>query len=124
MQNFYRKSKFLLPKEAFEYGNIEAAKYIPYRNFKVKGLEPKTEKQSKLYELMALSFMVTELDLYLDTHCDDLEAIGLFNEYIKKYDDLKVDYVSKFGPICLTMGDYMKDKFVWLHGWPWERENN
>lgn len=140
MQNFYnyfsypryqstqmmsktRDIKFLKPSEALMYGNIQKDEYIPYKNYQPKKLNPKTEKNFKMYELMELGFTVTELGLYLDTHPNDNEALKLLAENIKAYDDAKVSYVMKYGPICLTMGDYQKAPYQWLSGWPWEGSN-
>ena len=129
MQSYYnylkqpellRKSKFLNSHEALKYGNIEPSTYIPYKDYQVQSLKPKDEQESKLFDLMAVWFTINEMNLYLDTHPKDPEAIELLMESIKKYDDLKVEYVLKYHPLCLTLGDYTKTPFVWLDKWPWE----
>lgn len=129
MQSYYnylkqpqlmRKSKFLDSHEALKYGNIEPATYVPYKDYQAEALKPKNEQEAKLFDLMAVWFTINEMNLYLDTHPQDQEAIELLTESIKKYDDLKVEYVLKYHPLCLTLGDYSKIPFVWIDKWPWE----
>ena len=129
MQNYYnylkqpellRKSKFINSQEALKYGNIEPATYVPYKNYQAKALKPKNEQEALLFDLMAVWFTINEMNLYLDTHPTDNEAIELLTESIKKYDDLKVEYVLKYHPLCLTLGDYSKSPFAWIDTWPWE----
>ena len=115
-----RKNRFLNSHEALIYGNIEPATYIPYKDYKPAPLTAKSEKEAKYFELMALWFTINEMNLYLDTHPKDDEALDLLMQSIKKYDDLKVEYVLKYHPICLTLGDFSKSPFVWLDKWPWE----
>lgn len=113
-------SKFLCPVEALTVGNIHPNEYIPYKNYQPAVLNPTSEKEVKMFELMALGFEVTDLNLYLDMHPNDIDGLKLLSETIKMYDDKKLDYVAKYGPICLTMGDYEKAPFKWLSCWPWE----
>ena len=118
-----RKNKFLNSFEGLMYGNIEPATYIPYKDYKSSPLKPKDEQEAKLFDLMAVWFTINEMNLYLDTHPNDSEALELLMESIKKYDDLKVDYVLTYQPLCLSLGDFSKSPFVWLKKWPWEGDN-
>ena len=75
-------------------------------------------------ELMALSFAVTELALYLDTHPDDREVADLLQSYTELYQSGKAAYEKKCGPLthldAVQNGDYR-----WLCGpWPWEYREN
>ncbi|MBQ2057813.1 MAG: spore coat protein CotJB [Oscillospiraceae bacterium] len=73
-----------------------------------------------LGEVMALGFMVKELQLYLDTHSDDAEAFALIKETLSLYNEAKRRYVARFG--ALTVGDLgSMDSYDWVDGpWPWE----
>lgn len=73
-----------------------------------------------LGEVMGLSFMVKELQLYLDTHSDDKEAFALLKEALALYMEAKKRYVARFG--ALTVGDLATmDSYDWIEGpWPWE----
>lgn len=76
-----------------------------------------------LSELMALSFAVDELGLYLDTHKDDKEAMDLYWSYIRLCKEGKKKYEEMYGPLkktTITEGEYK-----WLKDpWPWEIGGN
>ena len=97
MQSYYnylkqpqmlRKNKFLNAQEGLVYGNIEPATYVPYKDYKSASLKPRNEQEAKMFDLMAVWFAVNEMNLYLDTHPNDAEALELLTENIKKYDDI------------------------------------
>ena len=73
-----------------------------------------------LGELMALDFVIKELQLYLDTHKNDEEAFATLQSYIKLYNEGKEAYVRKYGP--LTVCDLsMSESYDWLkEPWPWD----
>lgn len=72
-----------------------------------------------LAELQALDFAIVELALYLDTHREDMEALGLYRKYQELYDRCREVYEKKYGPlnhISARDGGY-----TWLDDpWPWE----
>ena len=71
-------------------------------------------------ELQALSFVITELGLYLDTHKDDAEAFQLFQQYAKLAKEGKRRYEAAYGPIT-QMGTAQESSYTWLNDpWPWE----
>jgi len=73
-----------------------------------------------LGEIMALDFMVKELNLYLDTHKDDADAFELLQNTIILSNECREKYVKEYGPICIK--DLEKAKsYNWLKSpWPWE----
>ena len=60
------------------------------------------------------------MNLYLDLNPDDVQAIGLYNQYKDEEDRLIKEYESKYGKICLGINEnYTWD---WIKSpWPWER---
>lgn len=72
-----------------------------------------------LKELMAMSFAITELNLYLDTHSDDTEALDLFRSYVELYQKAVETYEKLYGPLVVTEAG--KDgTFDWVQDpWPW-----
>ena len=48
---------------------------------------------------MALDFAVKELNLYLDTHPQDQEALSLYASYIKLAQEGHEKYISQYGPL-------------------------
>ena len=73
-----------------------------------------------LGELMALDFVIKEMNLYLDTHPEDQEAFHYLKELIKLYKDGKRLYIERCGPVHFT--DVARSEtFNWLEGpWPWQ----
>ena len=73
-----------------------------------------------LGELMALSFVIKELNLYLDTHPDDKEAFRMLQKMIALNREARERYVKKFGPISISDLEDC-DSYTWLcEPWPWE----
>ncbi len=103
------------PGEALARGTLFPGLDLPWKNVTNQTGAPDTP----LGELMALGFVITELGLYLDTHCDDVEALEVFNRYVELYKDGEKRYVAKYGPITqLQAGG---KNYCWLNSqWPWE----
>jgi len=73
-----------------------------------------------LAELQALCFVIAELGLYLDTHCDDAEAFALFQEYVSLERDGRKRYEAMYGPITQAAAAD-SNCYTWLNDpWPWE----
>jgi len=73
-----------------------------------------------LGEIMALGFVIKELNLYLDTHCDDEEAFMMLRKIIALYNEGREKYVKKYGPLSVKDSIYT-DSYKWLcDPWPWE----
>lgn len=116
-----RVDKFVSPEEGFLRGNMETSLYSPYKNLTYFKLKPETERESLLYQLMAYSFAINDLNLYLDLHPEDKEAYRLFKRYVCTENEIESVYVEKYGPMTVTEtnGEY----FDWIKNpWPWERE--
>ena len=73
---------------------------------------------------MALDFAVKELNLYLDTHANDQEALDLYASYIKMAKEGRAKYLAQYGP--LNSDDLMPEGgYAWLNDpWPWELGGN
>lgn len=75
-------------------------------------------------EMQALAFAIQELALYLDTHCDDLEALELYHQYQSMKQKSENEYRKKYGPITHS-DDTHSNQYEWLHDpWPWEYSKN
>lgn len=73
-----------------------------------------------LAELMALDFAIKELQLYLDTHSDDTEALKLLANYSALQKEGTDKYVELYGPISVTQVNAAKG-YTWIKDpWPWE----
>ena len=78
-------------------------------------------KNDKLKELMAQDFKLYDLQLYLNTHPDDVEAIEAYRELAEEAEMAKKKYEEEYGP--LTAKNAAIDcEWVWIKNpWPWER---
>ncbi len=75
---------------------------------------------SPLAELQALEFVIVELGLYLDTHCNDAEAFALFQQYVALEREGRKRYEAMYGPITQSAAAD-SDCYTWLNDpWPWE----
>jgi spore coat protein JB len=73
-----------------------------------------------LGELMALDFVIKELNLYLDTHANDKDALEMLHAMNKLMVEGTEKYVRMYGPI--TISDLVSgSEFTWLNNpWPWD----
>ena len=78
-------------------------------------------KNDKLKNLMSLDFKLYDLQLYLNTHPDDIEAIEAYRELAEEAEMAKKKYEEEYGP--LTAKNAAIDcEWVWIKNpWPWER---
>ncbi len=117
--DFSRTVNILNPMEGFLRGNMFQDEYEPYKNLTYFKLNPKDEKEKLLYQVMALSFAINDLNLYLDLHPDNKEVLDLFKKFVREEKELSSEYVKKYGPLEVT--EIMGNKFNWIDSpWPWE----
>ncbi len=81
-----------------------------------------TDRQKMLKRVQMFDFILDELNLYLDTHPTDQNALDYFARYQYLKNDAANQYEARFGP--LRAEDFVDgDKFTWIKGpWPWESE--
>ena len=113
------KLNLFTEKEGFLRGNIFKNEYEPYKNLTYINVVPKNDREAKLYNVMCYAHAITDLNLYLDTHPESMEALKVLKEMIKEEEKAKKEYIASYGPleICDTEGH----KFKWINSpWPWE----
>ena len=117
--DFSRNVNILSPMEGFLKGNMFQDEYEPYRNLTYFKLYPKDEKEKLFYQVMAYSFAINDLNLYLDLHPENKEVFNLFKKYVQEEKELCGEYVKKYGPLEVT--ETLGNKYDWLNSpWPWE----
>ena len=77
-------------------------------------------RQAALKSLMAADFTAYELQLYLDTHPDDKDAMTKYTEAVRKAAVLRTEYENMYGPITAASA---AGKLPWqwiVSPWNWE----
>ncbi len=107
------------PRKGFVRGTLYPGLDLPFMGMVNKQDKPMTA----LTELQTMAFAIQELALYLDTHRDDADALDLYREYQKAYQNSKEVYEKKCGP--LTHKSVAGNTYKWLDDpWPWEYAKN
>ena len=71
-------------------------------------------------EIMEIDFVLKELNLFLDTHPNNRNALEKFQRYEKLCEKLKAEYQKMFGPLTPSANDNL-ETWEWIQGpWPWE----
>lgn len=81
------------------------------------------EKQAaRLKKIQEMEFVAVELNLYLDTHPCDADAINDYNCAVQALRRLVEDYEEEYGPLIhFGMGGYSGEPWQWSQGpWPWQ----
>ena len=76
-------------------------------------------KEELMDKIHALSFAMTEAQLFLDTHPDCRAALDYFRSAKDELDMAMTEYQNKYGPLLADMS--VGDKWAWIDGpWPWQ----
>lgn len=111
----------LNPKEGFLKGNIFKDEYKPYKDYTYINIRPKNDRESKLWDVMMYSFVINDLNLYLDLNPDDKEANKLIKDMILKEKMAKEEYMNSYGPLCID--EVSGNNFDWINSpWSWEKD--
>lgn len=81
-----------------------------------------SSKTALLSQIDQLSFVVTEWNLYLDTHPEDENALHHFHKALALRKQALQNYAEKYGPLTIdTANDGQSHSWQWvLQPWPWE----
>lgn len=123
--NKFNNMNLFTPRESYEKGNLFGNLYSQYKNYRPASLNPRNEREKKLFELSAIAFAAHELNLYLDVHPEDQSMLALFNDYRQKSNDLIREYEEQYGPLTVSSNSLEgKNMFIWeAETWPWEEKN-
>ncbi|WP_139999865.1 spore coat protein CotJB [Paenibacillus paridis] len=74
-----------------------------------------------LHELQAVDFVLVELNLYLDTHPEDMNSIQRYNQYAQLRQKIAHHYELKYGPLKHFGQSLTGTPWTWnLTPWPWQ----
>ncbi len=74
-------------------------------------------------QIRALTFVKTELELYLDTHPNCRTALDYYRQTIEALERLTEEYHNQYGPLVAS-GNLSTDRWNWVNEpWPWHNGN-
>ena len=116
--NLSTNNKLVSVSEGFNRGNMFDNLFSPYKY--IANVSSNNPKEELLIEIMKYCFAAHEMNLYLDLYPDDLQAIGLYNQYTEEENRLQKEYESRYGKITLDINESYN--WDWVKSpWPWER---
>lgn len=81
------------------------------------------DREELLNEYCQMAFAAHDIQLFLDTHPFNSEALTAFNHYCRTATILKNEYEMKYGPLTACNG-VTATSWEWIEGpWPWEGGN-
>jgi spore coat protein JB len=83
------------------------------------------ERDELLRRVTILEFMAIDLQLYLDTHPDDADAIENYKVVITESKKARDRFEKYYGPLCASESLRRDDYWAWIDSpWPWEEKYN
>ena len=95
--NNSKNLKYYVAIDGLSKGNMDATLYDPFGNY----VPRKLDENNPLNLLRAYQFALIDLQLYLDTHPNDVVTKELFDKYLDEYNQAKKLYEEKWGPLTL-----------------------
>jgi len=119
--NLSNTPKLFSPSEGLMKGNMYANLYDPYKNYKPMTLKPRSERESMLIQIQMYKFAMNDLVLYLDVNPKNSDLIKLYNDYLKKVNELTNNYEKMYGPLTNDGMVMPANDWIWNNSpWPWE----
>ena len=83
-----------------------------------------SEKEMLFHDIGIIDFVIVEMNLYLDTHPTDCEAMEYLRHYVRLKNQAMKEYAMKYGPLRIQDADAGNHKeWLWaMQPWPWEGE--
>lgn len=79
-----------------------------------------SRKDQLMQMINAASFAVNDINLYLDTHPTDMQALEYYNMYRDMREQAVKSYTEFYGPLTADMV-LVGDRWTWIDKpWPWE----
>lgn len=79
------------------------------------------QQMQMLLQIQQLEFTAIELNLYLDTHPNDQQALNLYNSVVPQLRKCIEQYEKHFGPLFHFGMSSSQCPWQWINSpWPWE----
>ncbi len=103
--------------EGFKHGTLFPSLNLPFHL----NVYAKNAHDAPLNELQALSFVILELGLYLDTHPEDDEAFYLYQQYVKLEEETRKKLADSGHSYQFYQTESAhNDSYTWINDpWPW-----
>jgi len=77
-----------------------------------------------LRQIQMLDFYAVELNLFLDTHPNDQQALQDYSYIIQQSEQLRNVYTERFGPLLnFHKANINENRWNWIDNpWPWENK--
>lgn len=106
--------KFYVATDGLSKGNMDSTLYSQYGNYVPRKLDTTNPK----ILLMSYHFALIDLQLYLDTHPNDVVSKELFDKYLEEYIKIKRQYETMHGPLTLDSSFNLGKTWKWQSNWP------
>ncbi len=74
-----------------------------------------------LQTVQELGFALVEMNLYLDTHPGDANALAAYNDLATRYATARSNYEAQFGPLIDFGTSGPTSSWTWAdEPWPWQ----
>ncbi len=79
-------------------------------------------REEMLKRVQMLGFVVTDVNLFLNTHPNDTAALRFYHKYNALYRQAAAEYEAEFGPLAAGNAE-AENGWNWIENpWPWELE--
>jgi spore coat protein JB len=82
------------------------------------------ERDEILRDLMALDFIAVDLQLFLDTHPEDEDALREYNRTLERAEPLREEYQRLCGPLYSFRSPNIGSWKWYKDPWPWQVSAN
>lgn len=83
------------------------------------------DRNTLLLKLSEVEFSALDMQLFLNTHPHEKNAIKMYNELVSEAKILREEYERCYGPLFSFISKSKDDYFSWIdEPWPWNKEFN
>ncbi len=120
LRNLNNSQALFTAQEGFTRGNMFSDIYSQYKNYQPQPVKANNEQEQLFLNMAENEFAAHDLNIYLDLHPQDGNALDLFNQYRVKANQAMMEYESKYGPLTTNSNELTESPFLWsTQAFPW-----